>query len=68
MRWAETCGRNAHCGAIELWGVDDRKEWYEKRGYGACGEALVLDGTRFHLMRKKLLYNLPDDGVLTTGL
>jgi len=68
MRWAETCGRNAHCGAIELWGVDGRKEWYEKRGYGACGEALVLDGTRFHLMRKKLLYNLPDDGVLTTGL
>lgn len=67
MRWTETCGRNCHCATIHLWAVDGRKDWYAKRGYEFCGKELVLDGVKFHLMRKKLLYNLPDDHVLTMG-
>lgn len=68
IRWAETCGRNHHCNTIHLWAVDDRKEWYYEKGYEFCGEKpLVLDDITFHLMRKKMLYNLPDDDVLTMG-
>jgi GNAT superfamily N-acetyltransferase len=67
MRWTETCGRNSHCATIHLWAVDDRSDWYAKRGYDFCDKELLLDGMRFHLMRKKLLYNLPDDHVLTMG-
>ena len=69
MRWAETCGRNNHCATIRLWAVDDRKEWYSDKGYEFCNDKpLVLDGITFHLMRKKLLYNLPDDNVMTMGI
>jgi hypothetical protein len=67
MRWTETCGRNSHCATIHLWAVDNRKDWYAKRGYEFCGKELILDEVKFHLMRKKLLYNLPDDHVLTMG-
>jgi len=68
MRWAETCGRNHHCKTIYLWAVDDEKKWYHNKGYEFCDDKpLVLDGVTFHLMRKKLLYNLPDDDVLTMG-
>ncbi len=62
MRWTETCGRNCHCGTIHLWAIDDRKPWYSRKlGYSCYDKPHVLDGTTFHPMRKKLLYNLPDD-------
>lgn len=68
IRWAETCARNHHCEMIYLWAVDDRKEWYHEKGYEFCDEEpLLLDDITFHFMRKKLLYNLPDDDVLTMG-
>ena len=68
MRWTETCGRNCHCTTIHLWAIDDRKPWYSgKFGYSCYDKPHVLDGTTFHPMRKKLLYNLPDDDSLTTG-
>ena len=68
LRWAETCARNHHCATIRLWAVDDRKEWYSKKGYELSSkEPKVLDNIAFHLMQKKLLYNLPDDDVLTMG-
>jgi len=67
MRWGETCGRNAHCGTIQLWSIERRKSWYEKRGYKAFGAEMDLDGEKFHLMAKKVLYNLPEDDVLTMG-
>jgi N-acetylglutamate synthase-like GNAT family acetyltransferase len=67
IRWSETCGRNADCSTVRLWAVDSRKDWYERQGYERRGEKMVLDGVGFHLMDKRLLYNLPDDHVLTMG-
>ena len=67
VRWAETCGRNAHCAVTRLWGLEQRRFWYEKQGYETSGDQMVLDGAGFYLMSKKLLYNLPDDDVLTMG-
>jgi N-acetylglutamate synthase-like GNAT family acetyltransferase len=66
MRWTETYARNCHCAAIHLWAVEERKGWYSKHGYEPSNkEPLVLDGTTFLCMGKKLLYNLPNADVLT---
>jgi GNAT superfamily N-acetyltransferase len=67
MRWAETCGRNEHCLNVQLWSAEDRKGWYGKMGYQLAGKEMTLDGVKFLLMTKKMLYNLPDDDVLTMG-
>jgi GNAT superfamily N-acetyltransferase len=64
MRWMETCCRNAHCAAINLWGVESQRDFYEHMGYRICGKEMILDGVRFFLMGKKVLYNLPDEDVL----
>jgi GNAT superfamily N-acetyltransferase len=67
LRWAETCARNAHCAVMELWAVAQRREFYERQFYKALGKTMDLDDASFVLMGKKLLYNLPDDEVLTMG-
>lgn len=67
MRWAETYARNHHCATVHLWAVDEKKDFYKKRGYEPCGQKRTLDDTTYHFMRKKLLYNLPDDHVHTMG-
>jgi hypoxanthine-guanine phosphoribosyltransferase len=61
LRWVEILGRHQRCGAIDLWAIAERRPWYETRGFEARGTRLVLDGETFLLMRRKLLYNLPDD-------
>lgn len=65
LRWAETYGRHRRCRSIALWGVEQRAEWYQKRGFQTLGNEMILDGDRFLLMSKKLLYNLPDEMPLT---
>ena len=64
LRWVETLGRHRRCRSLSLWGVEQRREWYENRGFQARGSQMVLDGVKFYMMRKKLLYSLPDDELI----
>jgi hypoxanthine-guanine phosphoribosyltransferase/GNAT superfamily N-acetyltransferase len=61
MRWAETCARHADCLEMRLWSVEDSVEFYKNQGYKFFGDKMTLDGTPFHLMGKKVLYNLNDE-------
>jgi GNAT superfamily N-acetyltransferase len=61
LRWAETYGRHTGRRAVLLWGVEQQKDFYEKRGFRALGKSMTVDGARFFLMGRKLLYDLPDD-------
>jgi len=68
MRWAEHCARHRNCGRVELLSVDDEVEWYKYLGYSLVStKPLRISGHEFHLMDKKLLYNLADDETLDMG-
>lgn len=64
MRWAETYARAARMTAIDLWSIEARMGFYSHHGYVAQGERMDLggEGEVYHLMRRRLLYNLkPQD-------
>lgn len=65
MRWAETFARAARMSAIELWAIEQRVGFYERQGYEPLGDRMDLGGTGevYHLMRRRLLYNLKPEGL-----
>ena len=69
VRWAETCGRHAHCCEVSLWALHERVDWYRKHfGFRSLDKKpMDLDGSTFIFMGKKLLYNLPDEDPLVMG-
>jgi GNAT superfamily N-acetyltransferase len=60
MRWAETYARSLSCEAIELWAIEDRRDWYRNAGYEFLpGEIMDIgNGERYAKMRRRLLYNI----------
>jgi GNAT superfamily N-acetyltransferase len=58
MRWAETWARSRKHGAVELWAIKRRIDFYTNRRFKLIGREINLAGTRFFLMRRELLYNL----------
>ncbi len=69
LRWAETCGRHAHCCDVSLWALRERASWYQKHfGFAQLNrKPMSIDGSEFVFMGKKLLYNLPDEDTLVMG-
>lgn len=58
MRWAETWARSKKMDAVELWAIQNQVSFYQKLDFESVGRQLDLGGTSYHLMRRKLLYNL----------
>lgn len=65
MRWAETYARAAKLSSVELWAIANRVPFYEGRGYKKLGETMNLggEGEQYHLMRRRLLYNIKPEGM-----
>jgi ribosomal protein S18 acetylase RimI-like enzyme len=58
MRFAENYGRANECRYLDLWSIEDQKEFYLKYGYQVKGEVLDAgDGERYIPMRRTLLYH-----------
>lgn len=58
VRWAETWARSHKCETIELWAVEERRDFYEYMGFEVDGQELDLGDEHLRLMRKRLLYNV----------
>ena len=61
MRWAETCARHARCQMMKLWAIEDGVGFYKRLDYEEVGEQLDLGDEQYRLMRRRLLYNLPEE-------
>lgn len=57
MRWAETWARSRRFEAVDLWAIQKRVSFYEKRKFKLIDRTINLDGVKFSLMRRPLLYN-----------
>lgn len=59
MRWAETWARVSKCEAIELYAIENQREFYRHMGFDDVGLAplQLSKAETYHLMRRKLLYN-----------
>lgn len=64
MRWVETFARASRMQEIRLWAIEERRDFYSGRGYEPLGDSMDLGGEVYHLMRRKLLYNLKPEGML----
>lgn len=60
MRWAETVARQSSCAEITLWAIESGVPFYEAQDYrlDQSKSDMTLDGDKFKLMRKKILYHL----------
>lgn len=59
MRWAETSARLSCCTAIELWAIEDRIRFYEKKaGFILTPEKLDLGSEKYARMERILLYHI----------
>jgi len=61
MRWAETFARASNCGAITLWAINERKNFYKHMGYDVTSEEMDLGHEKYTRMSRKLLYNLTNN-------
>ncbi len=50
--------RHSDCDSLELWAISERVPFYEKFKFQKNGKVLSLEGETYHLMRRKLLYNV----------
>jgi N-acetylglutamate synthase-like GNAT family acetyltransferase/hypoxanthine-guanine phosphoribosyltransferase len=69
MRWAEHYARHANFPTIELWAVDDRVDWYRKRGFESTETKPIKHSSHlFHQMKKQILLNLPHEDYPVMGM
>lgn len=60
MRWAETYARSNRCSAINLWAIENQREFYEKYCFAVIDPepAHFGDGEQYFHMSKRVLYNI----------
>lgn len=59
MRFAETLARHNCCSALTLWAIEDKVSFYEGASYSRVhGEEMDLEGERYFLMNKKIIYHI----------
>lgn len=63
LRWVETFARASRVREIRLWAIEDRRNFYAARGYEGLGDRMDLGGEVYHLMARRLLYNLKPEGM-----
>jgi GNAT superfamily N-acetyltransferase len=60
MRWAETFARSRRCTSIELWSIENQREFYRNQYFEFTGDEPVNlgDGETYYRMSKRVLYNV----------
>lgn len=58
MRWAENWARSHKCDSIELWALEPRIPFYRHMHFVEDGRVMNLGEEVYHLMRRRLLYNV----------
>lgn len=60
MRWAETFARSRRCTSIELWSIENQRDFYLNQYFELTDDKPIYlgDGETYYRMTKRVLYNV----------